>query len=83
MEDSLWYTFIGVGNEGLEMCYSNPYKEETLKKMESARLRASFNSHREIELYCWISDYQVTFERLEEDPSFVDFIMEESHNFGF
>lgn len=60
MKAEEWFTVVGIGIEGVEMLISTQDQKEAATHRVYANLRARFNSHRRIKVYCYSSDEEVT-----------------------
>jgi len=60
-----WYTAIGVGTNGAEMLHSGTDMHEASSVLRRIEVRAMANGHREIEVYSWSGDEEVTYENLD------------------
>jgi hypothetical protein len=59
-----WYNIAGFGNEGCEILLSSKDDKYVSIRIRAIELRARINSHRNIRVYKWASDKEVTWGQL-------------------
>jgi hypothetical protein len=64
-----WFCIMGIGTEGIEMLYSGQDHKKASSKLDMMLLRASFNSHRRIQVFTWTDCEEITLDNIDKQKT--------------